>query len=420
MSQKKYLLTPSGIKVYLDSQGMPILKGKSINKHRQEYNEALFQADSILRNSPYFNYKPLIFKKDSNMQGFRGYNNANLYVLNWKKLYLEHPKKKMIAPWTNSEKAYFESLNTTTQRYQYLCIRSGLRSSVVDIPLEAIGNGSKYPQLVDEVEDGSGYNPIEIVSAEYNLSIALLGYEEGFRDAGYDNTPFLARRIQSKTLSVQVGFIPHSDEPLWHVKPNRFNNPLKNAMVTQLEQSIKPDRFDMYPYIDELVPPSWNWDFARTCDTYKQGIYDSVAFSLVDMKNEGKLIDPTLNPSQSEKSRKEYYKFLKENYNKYLIRYDYGIEDDNDDPSRDLEFFIIRMIAEAKIIAVTPPQGYPNAPYYFFPEDLEERFENGTLDFNLDPRIPAIQRVGFPPQLRQKILNYAKKHKIKDDKINYG
>ncbi|MCI5786632.1 MAG: hypothetical protein MR025_04165, partial [Helicobacter trogontum] len=73
-----------------------------------------------------------------------------------------------------------------------------------------------------------------------------------------------------------------------------------------------------------------------------------------------------------------------------------------------------RVVLRAKILALTPPQGYPNAPFYYFPEEIEERFEKGELDFKQDPRIPAIYRESFPQELRDKIQSYAKKHNIKN------
>ena len=70
------------------------------------------------------------------------------------------------------------------------------------------------------------------------------------------------------------------------------------------------------------------------------------------------------------------------------------------------ELYIDSMILEAKIMAVTPPQGYINAPYYYFPEELDELFEAGKLDRKLDPTIPAYKRVGFPQDLVKKIEEF--------------
>ena len=71
-------------------------------------------------------------------------------------------------------------------------------------------------------------------------------------------------------------------------------------------------------------------------------------------------------------------------------------------------------ILEAKILALTPPEGYPNAPYYNTPEELTRLYEAGKLDKKLNPLTPVMYRDSFPEDLRQKILSYAKEHNIKD------
>ncbi len=65
-------------------------------------------------------------------------------------------------------------------------------------------------------------------------------------------------------------------------------------------------------------------------------------------------------------------------------------------------------------MALTPKQGYPNAPYYYTPEQLEYIYKKGVLDKLLNPTIPAIYRYDFPESLRAKIKAYAKEHNIKD------
>ncbi|BAM32779.1 truncated hypothetical protein [Helicobacter cinaedi CCUG 18818 = ATCC BAA-847] len=71
------------------------------------------------------------------------------------------------------------------------------------------------------------------------------------------------------------------------------------------------------------------------------------------------------------------------------------------------------MLLEAKIMAVTPPQGYPNAPTYYTPEKLELIYQKGYLDKKLNPTIPAMYRENFPEYLRKEIEDYARKHNIK-------
>ncbi|HEB9307223.1 TPA: hypothetical protein RZK24_001908, partial [Campylobacter coli] len=57
---------------------------------------------------------------------------------------------------------------------------------------------------------------------------------------------------------------------------------------------------------------------------------------------------------------------------------------------------------------------YPNAPYYFSPEQLEDFYKRQVLDAKLDPRIPAIYRYNFPRELRAKILKFGEENGIKD------
>lgn len=129
----------------------------------------------------------------------------------------------------------------------------------------------------------------------------------------------------------------------------------------------------------------------------------------------GELLDP-IDPKATKETRDKYRKVA---MNWYKNPYDaQGFKAEWEDYV--VERHSKRVILRSKILAVTPPQGYPNTPFYYFPEEIEEKFEKDILDFNLDPRIPAIERIGFPNELRQKILEYAKKHNIKDEKVDYG
>ncbi|EAH4595943.1 hypothetical protein EY912_09880, partial [Campylobacter coli] len=92
----------------------------------------------------------------------------------------------------------------------------------------------------------------------------------------------------------------------------------------------------------------------------------------------------------------------------------YGYDIPNDRSEESAQLRIDSMILTAKLAALTPPQGYPNAPYYFTPERLEWIYKRGYLDKLLDPRIPAIYRYNFPQELRAKIRAYAKEHNIKE------
>ncbi|EMU8581426.1 hypothetical protein AAA613_001727 [Campylobacter jejuni] len=109
-------------------------------------------------------------------------------------------------------------------------------------------------------------------------------------------------------------------------------------------------------------------------------------------------------------SRREFDRYRGGYYNGMINAYGYDIPND----WNDAQLKIDSMILTAKLAALTPPQGYPNAPYYFTPENLEWYYKKHKLDAKLDPRIPAIYRYNFPEDLRAKILAYAKEHNIKE------
>ncbi|TLE02409.1 hypothetical protein LS77_010635, partial [Helicobacter bilis] len=100
-------------------------------KYTEEYSKALLQAWQIMEEAKK-QYKPLYLDPSlkTNPNHFKEFQS-------FRNLYLKDPIKKAIAPWTKKEKAYYESLQTKRERYQYLVIRSGLRSAVIDIPFDA-------------------------------------------------------------------------------------------------------------------------------------------------------------------------------------------------------------------------------------------------------------------------------------------
>ncbi|RDU71308.1 hypothetical protein CQA57_07895 [Helicobacter anseris] len=122
----------------------------------------------------------------------------------------------------------------------------------------------------------------------------------------------------------------------------------------------------------------------------------------------GKLLDPREARSTKE-SREEFRakaKFLAQRRAEAsAFDFPYG-EDWNEN---DIELAEDTVRLASKIMAVTPPQGYINAPYYYFPEELDELFEAGKLDRKLDPRIEAYRRVGFPHELVKRIEEFGEK-----------
>ncbi|RDU59599.1 hypothetical protein CQA53_11345, partial [Helicobacter didelphidarum] len=137
---------PNGLEVVFDAKTHLIMpnskypneKYPNLTKAIDIKSKMILDAKAAMDASPYINYKPMIFKKDSDMHGFRGYRNANLYVLNWKNLYLKGNMKGIkVAPWTKSEKAYYKSLDGRG-RYNYLVTRSGIRSAIITLPPNAM------------------------------------------------------------------------------------------------------------------------------------------------------------------------------------------------------------------------------------------------------------------------------------------
>ncbi|ECL3469630.1 hypothetical protein FS084_08265 [Campylobacter coli] len=111
-------------------------------------------------------------------------------------------------------------------------------------------------------------------------------------------------------------------------------------------------------------------------------------------------------------SRNEFDDAMDGYRNGMKTNFDVDIRNERDERSAKLT--MDTLILSAKLAALTPPQGYPNAPYYFTPERLEWIYKRGYLDKLLDPRFPAIYRYNFPKELRAKILKFGEENGIKD------
>ncbi|RTK01634.1 hypothetical protein C3H37_08490, partial [Campylobacter jejuni] len=136
MSETYEIYTPNGGILDVEKETNKILLydgGAKVGKYTQEYSKALFEADRILRTSPYINYQPQYLDPEFHT----GEKSTLLEFKDWQSIYLKDPIKGAIAPWTKAEKAYYKSLKTKRERYKYLAIRSGLRSVVIDIPYDA-------------------------------------------------------------------------------------------------------------------------------------------------------------------------------------------------------------------------------------------------------------------------------------------
>ena len=369
----------------------------------------LNQTNEILDSSPYANYKPIYF--DPNLK--TNPNHLKEYQA-LRNLYLTQPPIGAIAPWTKAEKAYYESLKTKRERYKYLVIRSGIRSSVIDIPLDAIANvdengkliNEEYRELYEIVEANRGMAHISdgsLVEAEWEIAAGMLGDIKGFSAIRVDG--FTARTYQKRVLVHQLGEIwekgYYTDGYFFY---GTYENPLRKAQMMSLAKKIKPDRFGMYPYIDEIMGVDWIMDYGRYV------MYEDVMRELDDELIAGKLLDPR-DPRATEQTRREFMNrtkfFLQRRAEASALNFPYL-------PEFNARFEDNLKNVYAKIRSITPPQGYPNAPTYYIPEYLDELYEAGKLDKKLNPTIPAIYRESFPQELRDKIQSYAKKHNIKE------
>ncbi|STP07427.1 hypothetical protein [Helicobacter fennelliae] len=385
-------------------------------KYTEEYSKALLEAWQIMEEAKK-QYAPLYL--DPSLK--TGQTSTLLEFKAWRDLYLKDPIKKAIAPWTKAEKAYYESLQTKRERYQYLVIRSGLRSAVIDIPYDAIGGvdergrviNEEYEEIFYQVDRNKDTLKSYLHIQEWGIAAGILGNP---RYLSSDNMGFHARHIQALILRMQLDATSTNflEQRNYESYVKNFDyisgirkNPLRQQQLRALAKSIKPDRFGMLPYIDEIMGVDWVMDlnmlygYAIDGDGYNVEAY-------IKEIDEGKLLDPRDSKS-TKQTRLEFRKRIKSipHLRKYHLDFP------NDWTQKKVDLYIDSMLLEAKIMAVTPPQGYPNAPTYYIPEYLDEFYEAGKLDKKLNPTIPAIYRESFPQELRDKIEWYAKKHNIK-------
>ncbi|ENE9183479.1 hypothetical protein ABOD81_001791, partial [Campylobacter jejuni] len=420
--------TPNGIILDVEKKTNKILLydgGAKVGKYTQEYSKALFEADRILRTSPYINYQPRYLDPEFHT----GEKSTLLEFKDWQSIYLKDPIKGAIAPWTKAEKAYYKSLKTKKERYKYLVIRSGIRSVVIDIPYEAIGavdeKGNvdpKYEELYRIVDDNKHNLRSSLFHNEWGMAAGILGdYKYLANDMSQNG--FNARFIQATILYIQLSggssildkpnllgaIYGYADIAVGSGLVGVHKNPLREQEIKTLAKTLKPDEFGMLPFIDEIMGVDWVIDYNKydiASDEFGD-IYKALRSDVV----EGKIKDPRDIDSTYE-SRREFDRYM-DGY-KNGMRQGYETDTPNDWSEERAQLFNDTLILHAKLAALTPPQGYPNAPYYFTPERLEWIYKRGYLDKLLDPRIPAIYRYNFPEELRAKILAYAKEHNIKE------
>ncbi|EAH8157958.1 hypothetical protein ES716_08580, partial [Campylobacter coli] len=257
------IYAPNGRGVEVDKKTNKIYFSENIKptgKYTQEYSKALFEAHNIKQNSPYKDYQPRYL--DPNL--YTGQSSTLLEFKDWQSIYLKDPIKGAIAPWTKAEKAYYKSLKTKRERYKYLVIRSGLRSTVIDIPYEAYTNvdekgnliNEDYKELYKKVESNRGLAHLSngyLFMSEWELAAGILGDIKGFIGAlQLSMTGFKARTQAINFLLIQLGH-EQGLKSLYDSYAYRglvdgiHKNPLKAQMLKDFSKNPPYDEFGMLP-----------------------------------------------------------------------------------------------------------------------------------------------------------------------------
>ena len=412
------VIAPNGNKIEIDKK-TNLIASKNIKNdsaYLKEKSQMLLQARSILDSSPYKNYKPLYYNPKPNSLGQTDY----LSFKPWLDISYKSSSTKL-SPWTKSEKAYYESLKDKRDRYIYLVKRSNLKCTMIDIPEDAIGrvdsNGKltkpEYAEIYDEVNSHKGTLKSMLFSAEWGMCAGILGDPMGF---SYGNEAgFKARGFQRVFLAAQLGVTKALKFLGDLFEYQTYNIGLnKNLQIAEefrkLAKNPPLDEYGMIPYLDEMIGSYFVMDFNRdNLVVIPDGGFYAGLRELVEDK--GKLLDPR-DIDANETTRNEFDNFIKKVLDDNKEDFKGGFPAEWDE--RRLSLYIDSTLLEAKIMSLTPPEGYPNAPYYNTPEELTRLYEAGKLDKKLNPLTPVMYRDSFPEDLRQKILSYAKEHNIKD------
>ena len=419
------VIAPNGMEIPFDKKTNLIIpnndnykKPRTNKEYLEIQSKYLLEARSILDSSLYKNYKPLYYNPKPNSLGQTDYLSFKPWLdISYK------PSSTKIAPWTKTEKAYYESLKDKRDRYIYLVKRSNLKCTMIDIPDDAIGrvdsNGKltkpEYAEIYDEVNAHKGTLKSELFAAEWNICAGVLGDMGGFvGGVGLGYAGFKARAYQSMFLSAQLGqdgaLEALADLFEYSTYLVGLNKNLQMAEeFRKLAKNPPLDEYGMIPYLDEIVGSYFVMDFNRGLALDTDGRVMRYFRKLVE--DEGKLLDPR-DLDANETTREEFMTKMKDVLKDEMLPFDVAEPDDQEYRqvilNRDIN------LLEAKIMSLTPPEGYPNAPYYNTPEELTRLYEAGKLDKKLNPLTPVMYRDSFPEDLRQKILSYAKEHNIKD------
>ncbi|TKX34235.1 hypothetical protein, partial [Campylobacter taeniopygiae] len=253
--------------------------------------------------------------------------------------------------------------------------------------------------------DKSGTLASDLIAGEYQLCLGILGNKKAFYNAAIElsSAGLKSRGFQALWLGVQLGD-KDALEALYYRSIEIYDNPLKQQIIKNFAKHPPYDKYGMLPFLDELISTEWIIDPNEYNFIYD--IDNKVMKTLSYVVSDGKLKNST--PESRWKFDQEI-----DAYKKGCAR-NYSYDIPNRWSEAKVETYLEELYLQAKLAALTPPQGYPNAPYYFTPEKLEWYYKRHKLDRLLDPRIPAINRYNFPEELRAKIRAYAKEHGIKE------
>ena len=413
------VIAPNGMKIPFDKNtnlSVSKLDHGDGTKSIKEHSQMLLDSRQILNSSPYKDYKPSYFNPNPNEYGQTEY----LSFEPWYKLSFK-PNSKEISPWTKKEKAYYESLKDKRDRYIYLVKRSNLKCTMLEIPGDAIARVDEkgrltkpeYKDIYDTVERNKNTLKSNLFIGEWNICAGILGDVKAFGSGGAGG--FKARKFQRVFLAAQLGEVKAlralSDCFKYYTYAVGLNKNLSRSLEFQALYKNPPlDEYGMIPYLDEIVGSDFIMDFNR----------GGVAFDpegtthqfLKDEIEEGRLLDPR-DIDANETTREEFVKYLDNELPHFTNRFDKkGFPKEM--TAKDISLYIDSTLLESKIMSLTPPEGYPNAPYYNTPEELKRMYESGKLDKRLNPLTPAMYKPSFPKDLKDKIEEYAKEHNIKD------
>ena len=423
MNNETYtVIAPNGREVKFDKNTNLIVPKPNSDidiKNRIANDQAsklVLDSRQILNSSPYKDYKPSYFNPNPNEYGQTEY----LSFEPWYKLSFK-PNSKEISPWTKKEKAYYESLKDKRDRYIYLVKRSNLKCTMLEIPDDAIARVDEkgrltkpeYKDIYDTVERNVNTLKSDLFIGEWGICSGILGNPLAFGNGSLGG--FKAREFQALFLAAQLGEVKAlralSDCFKYYTYAVGLNKNLSRSLEFQALYKNPPlDEYGMIPYLDEIVGSDFIMDFNRggVAAIPDGGFYLGLK-EIVQEK--GELLDPR-DIDANETTREEFTNFIKKVLPDSMEEFNGGFPKDWD--SKRLNLYIDSTLLESKIMSLTPPEGYPNAPYYNTPEELKRMYESGKLDKRLNPLTPAMYKPSFPKDLKDKIEEYAKEHNIKD------